>query len=49
MPELSEEDFKKIYECQATVAEKTDTNRDVNPNDRPFEQNDMRYTGDGEM
>lgn len=47
MPELSEDDFKNIYECQATVAEKTD--RDVNPNDRPFEQNDMRYTGDGEM
>lgn len=46
MPELSEEDFKKIYEGQATVAEE---NRDVNPNDRPFEQNDMNYTGDGEM
>lgn len=55
MPELSEEDFKKIYECQATVAEKTettieyDTHANDNPNDRPFEQNDMRYTGDGEM
>ena len=47
MPDLSEEDFKKIYECQA---EKTETtNEDVNPNDRPFEQNDMNYTGDGEM
>ena len=57
MPELSEEDFKKIYECQATVAEKTettiptnedDTHANDNPNDRPFEQNDMNYTG-GEM
>ena len=55
MPELSEDDFKKIYECQATVAEKTettiedDTHANDNPNDRPFEQNDMNYTGDGEM
>ena len=58
MPELSEEDFKKIYEGQATVAEKTettiptnedDTHANDNPNDRPFEQNDMNYTGDGEM
>ncbi len=50
MPELSEDDFKKIYEGQATVAEKTEaTIEDVNPNDRPFEQNDMNYTGDGEM
>lgn len=49
MPELSEDDFKKIYEGQATVAEKTETTiKDVNPNDRPFEQNDMNYTG-GEM
>jgi len=54
MPELSEEDFKRIYECQATVAEKTettiedDTHANDNPNDRPFEQNDMNYTG-GEM
>jgi hypothetical protein len=50
MPELSEEDFKRIYEGQATIAEKTNTTiEDVNPNDRPFEQNDMNYTGDGEM
>ena len=55
MPELSEDDFKKIYEGQATVAEKTettnedDTHANDNPNDRPFEQNDMNYTGDGEM
>ena len=54
MPELSEDDFKKIYEGQATVAEKTettiedDTHANDNPNDRPFEQNDMNYTG-GEM
>jgi len=49
MPELSEDDFKKIYEGQATVAEKDDTHANDNPNDRPFEQNDMNYTGDGEM
>jgi hypothetical protein len=51
MPELSEEDFKKIYECQAEKTETTieyDTHANDNPNDRPFEQNDMNYTG-GEM
>lgn len=51
MPELSEDDFEKIY---GGVAEKTettnedDTHANDNPNDRPFEQNDMNYTG-GEM
>ncbi len=49
MPELSEDDFKKIYEGQAENTNEDDTHANDNPNDRPFEQNDMKYTGDGEM
>lgn len=54
MPELSEEEHKAIYSSSAKNPnnagndETETTNEDVNPNDRPFEQNDMNYTG-GEM
>lgn len=61
MPELTEEDFKDIYEAQG--APKTpdvnannnaeavvdDPNAERNPGTRDLEQNDMNYTGDGEM
>lgn len=45
MPEMTKEEFDKIYAPQSTG---NNNDKDVNPNDRVFEQNDMRYTG-GEM
>jgi hypothetical protein len=53
MPELSEKDFKDIYQVQAANTDTAPNNAttaggDKDLTDRPFEQNDMNYTG-GEM
>lgn len=55
MPEISEKDFKKIYEVQGADAHNKgddggdDPNKTRDPGTRDLEQNDMNYTGDGEM
>lgn len=48
MPELTEEDFERIYEVQQKTSN-APNNAPKDTADKTLEQNDLNYTGDGEM